>query len=107
MTQRELTPSEEKVVSFLQEFDRLSSDRRLSAKVQMKPAALDALKTDNIAKPLKTIYNQAEDLHVVTFTLTEFKKYIDYWCKRVGLTVKVTGEIITYDGLILTEEEYH
>lgn len=105
--QRLLTDAESKVVALLRLFDRLASHKKLTVKLKLTNSALADLKLNNIAKPLKIIDLPEQRASEVMFTLTEYKKYVDYYCNKVGFTVKIDGSVRTFDGLTLSHEEDH
>lgn len=95
---RQLTPAESKVVEFLRQLNKLKREKRISIRIQMSYKAFEALKEENVCKPIKIESNDDENLCKLTLMVREFKKYVVYCCDRVGFVKLKSGEIVTFDG---------
>jgi hypothetical protein len=101
MDQRPLTKSEEKVVSLLQNFETLVDNKKLSTFLWMSENALEALKRNQVAKPLKVTWDDRQKLFKTSFTIAEFLRYVNFCVKQVGFTIGVDGTITTFDNMVL------
>lgn len=105
ITKRSMSPAEDKVIKMLRVFEHLASNNKLTVKIKMQLAPMLLLGRENIAKVLKLEFDSKDDKYFVTFTLREFKKYVDYCCGRVYFTVNIDGSILTFDNILITHEE--
>lgn len=105
MNSRQLTEAESKVVSLLRNFDDIAMKGRLTQSLYMNPQALEHIQDGNVAKLAKVLWDGDKEMYLVTFSIFELKKYLDYCCEMVGMTVTVDGKIKTFDGMTLVLED--
>ncbi len=107
-TSRALTNTEERAISLCQAFDHYISKKKLVMKIYCVPEVAQILvKLDNAgtAKILKSDWITGQNRYEVSYTLSEFKKYLDWLIPQSGIRPQVDGSFILKDDTLVTFEE--
>lgn len=100
-TTRALTNSEKGCLNMLKSWEQALKERRLSITLKVpRPAAELIGNYDNVYfRVMKTEFNPASMDYVVSFTLVEFRRYINFILPRCGMTLQIDGSVMTLDNL--------
>lgn len=105
---RELTPSEAKAVDLCRTLERALDERRLVITlISSKEAAelISRLETHHKAiKTLRAEFIPKQSQYAITFTILEFKRYVDFALRLTGMRIQIDGSLKTYDNMIITNE---
>lgn len=103
---RELTPKESKALAWLEKFDELAGwSRDVSPTavqkftyLYMTKEAVETIASKQIARASKIEFDGARGMYRVYFLLGEFRKYVEFLARNVGLKVELDGTVRTFDG---------
>jgi hypothetical protein len=102
--QRELTPNEAKCLSLLRTLEDLIDTRKLVVTMLASREAADAAAKIGEAPFRKVDFDPAQQQFKLTYTVPNFKRYVEVVLKACGMTLMLDGSIKTYDNLTITNE---
>lgn len=108
MFQRELTGAEKRALNLCKVFEKACDNHRLCVTLTATDDSLkmiyDLEKTPASIKTLRIQMSKEPDKYDVTFTMTEFRKYLDIVLIKTGLRLRMDGSLQTFDNLTISNE---
>lgn len=108
MIQRDLTPAETRALNLCKVFEKACDEHKLTVTLhasQEAAQAIQKLETNaGLVKTLKVDFDRRLEKYAIVFSMSEFRKYLDFVLPQVGLTLMIDGSLRTYDGLTITNE---
>lgn len=97
---RELTPTEQQVITLVKAFDYMAHDGKLVTTMYLGTEATALLSVRGI-KICKSEWVEAKKSFRLTLSMHEFNKYVEMCCKKIGLTVLIDGSVMTFDKQVV------
>lgn len=102
---RDLTSSELKALQLVKIFEDAADQHKLAVTLhgtQLAAETIHKLETKlNVCKVLKVDYLQKTEKYAITFTISEFEKYMHCMLHSMGMELLIDGSVSTSDNLII------
>ncbi len=82
-------------------FEDLVEKRRLFVEFVITEEALKLCGAAGVANPMRVEKDRETEMYHVRFSLPELNRYVNFVCRHVGLTIRLDGNVVTKDGLII------
>lgn len=97
---RPITDYEKRLLALLEKFEEVVAKPKLTVDLLFTLDSATWITTHGV-RILKCDYRKGDGMYLVTMTKTEYRKYLDLCCKKMGFKVFLDGTVMTHDNIIL------
>lgn len=101
---RPLLETETKIINLLKNFEQFIDSKQLTTTITIhREGATQIAKIPGL-RIFKAEVKQDTGEYILTFTKTEYARYVEYITAAVGMTLLLDGSLITFDKLTISNE---
>jgi hypothetical protein len=101
---RDITKKEQLAMDLVKALEYALDNHRLTIRLTMTPAGAEAAAKIPDLKIFKSEYDKKRDLWLVTLTISEYMKYVDYAIHQAGMSITLDGSLLTSDNLVISND---